>query len=198
MVEIAPFLGAIAPITIAFFALAATIAIAIIAHRQSRTAKDQSFLLATQSILKEIGSQKIREARGHIFEKDASEKIKQKGVSLKKSDDRADKDLAEDVERVAVSFDRIGFLVHYNEDLQWRVLDFIGFSLEKIWDISETFITGFREEYKQPSYRYFEEMAKIYKEKKDSIDKKAWGGKKSKDGKTPWDLGKPSAGDESL
>jgi hypothetical protein len=179
-VEIGTSLAGAAPITIASIALGATIAIAIIALRQSRIAKDQSFLLATQSILKEIGSQEIREARRRIYEPEASKKIRHHGVSLKKSGDQSEKDLAEDVERVAVSFDRIGFLVHYNTDLQWRVLDFIGFSLEKIWDICEKFIDEFIEEYKQPSYRYFREMATIYKQDKDSIHEKAWGKKTSK------------------
>jgi len=147
---------------------------------QEDFAKNQYFLFATQSILKEIGDRDIRKARGRIVKAEASEKIKQKGVSLKKSDDPADRELADDVEVVSVSFDRIGFLVHGNKDLQWRILDFIGFSLNKMWDICEKFIDEFNKEYHLsnntilPSYRYFREMATVYKENKNSIHEKAW------------------------
>ena len=156
-------LGEVIPFVIA----GATVVLAVYALAAFRRLGRQVALPAMSAIIVEIGTREIREERAKIWTN--SGKIINKGLSLKEED----KPLSEAIEKVAVSFDRVGWFVHRDKRLQDDVLEFVGHSLGRMWDICSKYIIEFRKKEDLPSYRYFEHLAVTWKARRTRIESRS-------------------------
>jgi hypothetical protein len=124
------------------------------AKRQIEEASQARYLNAITQLLNEIGSQNLRKARNRIYN------LTDKPIA---DASKLEEEFIECVKRVAVAYDRIGFIAKQNLFPSKSLFDFQQDEIERLWNRIEPIILHIRSSQGRPHYcQHFEYLATIW------------------------------------